>query len=115
VDGDHKTLDCLTLPGTFAPERVVFEQLRANNWSNLPERFGIGAGTLLTILEDTMLEPDHHKWNRIIGDQVRKSSTGVWEILANEWGKSCLPEDRKGLADGISEAIDKGTDGGLGS
>jgi hypothetical protein len=71
----------------------------------LPNRFGVGAGTLLTALEDAMLEPDHHRWNAKVGDQVLKSSTSVWEILATEWCKSCLnPEDRKSLAEEL-EAV----------
>jgi hypothetical protein len=72
-------------------------------------RFGVGAGSLLTALEDAMLEPDHHRWNTKVGDQVLKSSTSVWEILANEWCKSCLnPGDRSSLAEEIEAIADVG-------
>lgn len=99
VDGDYSDKNCLTLPGTLAPERMVYADLKAKGWSNLPVRFGVGAGALLTALEDAMLEPDHHRWNEMVGDQVIKSKISVWEILANEWCKTCLdPEDRKALA-----------------
>ena len=107
VDGDHIDANCLSLPGTNAPERMVYADLKAKNWPNLSLRFGIGAGTLLTALEDAMLEPDHHKWNAKVGDQILKSSTSVWEILANEWCKSCLdPLARKTLGDAIAIAAD---------
>jgi len=108
VDGDcagPASSNCLSLPGTAAPERVVYEDLKARDWPNLSQRFGIGAGTLLTVLEDTMLEPDHHKWNAKVGDQILKSSISVWEILANEWCRSCLdPAARQKLADVIATA-----------
>ncbi len=109
VDGDHVDPSCLSLPGAAAPERVVYADLKAKDWPNLSQRFGIGAGTLLTALEDAMLEPDHHKWNAKVGDQILKSSVSVWEVLANEWCRSCLdPAARKGLADAIAAAADAG-------
>jgi hypothetical protein len=109
VDGDHVDANCLSLPGTLAPERMVYAELKAKNWPNLPQRFGIGAGTLLTALEDAMLEPDHHKWNAKVGDQILKSSVSVWEVLANEWCRSCLdPATRKSLADAIAAVVDAG-------
>jgi hypothetical protein len=105
VDGDHASDDCLTLPGGLAPERVVFGDLKTANWPNLAERFGIGAGTLLTHLEDAMLDPDHHAWNAKVGDRVHKSATSVWELLTTEWCRSCLTADvRRDLAEGILAA-----------
>ncbi len=102
LDGDYKHNDCLNLPGNIAPERMVYADLMAAGWPNLPQRFGIGAGTLLTALEDAMLEPDHHRWNALVGDQVHKSSVSVWEVLANEWCRSCLElADRKAIGDAI--------------
>lgn len=109
VDGDHQDKNCLSLPGEIAPERLIYTNLKEKGWPNLPHRFGIGAGRLFTVLEDAMLEPDHHKWNAKVGDQILKSSTSVWEVLANEWCRLCLdPADRKTLADGISAAADAG-------
>jgi hypothetical protein len=106
VDGDHPYENCITLPGGLAPEKQVFGDLKCQNWPNVTERFGIGAGTLLTALDDALLEPDHHNWTRKVGDQVLKSSASVWEILASEWCKSCLTdEDRDRIAAGITAAI----------
>lgn len=102
LDGDHTDENCIQLPGDLAPERLVYAGLKAANWPNLTQRFGIGAGNLLAVLEDAMLEPDHHKWNALVGDQVHKSSTSVWETLSNEWCRSCLVnEDRKRIGDAI--------------
>lgn len=91
LDGDYSLhKGCVNLPGNLAPEKVVYEALRSKNWANLPDRFGIGAGNLLSWIEDAMLDPHHHRWNALIGDKIVKSATSVWEILASEWAKSCL-------------------------
>jgi hypothetical protein len=97
VDGDH------------APEKIVYSELKNINWPDLPARFGIGAGTLLTVLEDAMLEPDHHKWNTSVGDRILKSSTSVWEIICNQWCKSCLTDNaRQSIYAPINEVINSG-------
>ena len=103
LDGDEDvSVGCLKLPGNLAPERVVFNQLKASTWPNLPARFGIGAGNLITYLEDAMLEPDHHRWLEMVGDRVLKSKTSVWETLTSEWVRSCLPPAER---DSFVEAV----------
>lgn len=111
VDGDKDATEgCLKMPGTEAPEYVVFEDLKKINWANLSERFGIGAGTLFTILEDAMLNPAHHDWTKSIGNKVRMSSKSVWEILCNEWSKTCLLADYKTyLKEELIEKLKSGT------
>jgi len=107
LDGDHEDPSCQSLPGTIAPERMVYSDLKAKGWPNLTQRFGVGAGTLFTALDDAMLEPDHHKWNAKVGDQILKSSVSVWEVLANEWCRSCLDsETRKKLGQAIASVAD---------
>jgi predicted ATPase len=93
VDGDHKDAISSYLPGVIAPERHVYEELRNKEWANLPERFGVGAGTLFTTLEDAMREPDHHKWNAFVGDKIRKGAHSVWEILVDVWCKECMTDE----------------------
>lgn len=94
LDGDKEpSKGCIVLPGTFAPEIVVYNDLRAKNWADLPERIGIGAGTLFADLEDIMTDPDHHNWNKKLGDKVRKSHVSVWETLVAEWVRTCLSDD----------------------
>jgi predicted ATPase len=106
TDGDHPHGNCLKLPGDAAPERVVFNDLKARNWASLSDRFGIGAGTLFTALDDASLEPDHHKWPAMVGDQVSKSATSVWEILCTEWSKVCLDgKFRQELASAVLAAM----------
>lgn len=110
VDGDKEASDgCLKLPGDDSPEHVVFNDLKTKNWVNLPERFGIGAGTLFGILEDAMLNPLHHEWTKIIGNKVRMSAKSVWEILCNEWAKTCLEDTYKeSILNSLREKLQSG-------
>ncbi|QUO30648.1 hypothetical protein KEH57_26010 [Burkholderia cenocepacia] len=69
---------------------------------NLHERFGIGAGDLHTYFEDTLLNPDFHRWPTLVGDRILKSGTSVWETMVTEWCRICLTDD---VRDGIVSAI----------
>jgi predicted ATP-dependent endonuclease of OLD family len=108
VDGDQQsTQGCNTLPGDDAPEKIVFFELKNQNWPNLTDRFGIGAGSLFSYFEDAILTPDHHEWTKIIGDRVLKSSISVWETLTLEWCRHCLSSDeRSRILDIISQALE---------
>lgn len=92
VDGDKaaETPNCLSLPGTYAPERQVLLDLKAREWNELDSRFGVGAGMLFKYLDDAILIPDHHIWTEFIGDKIKKSKDAVWAILIEEWCKQCL-------------------------
>jgi predicted ATPase len=98
LDGDAGASEnCVTLPGSEAPEIVVLNDLKERNWQGLHERFGVGAGQLYSILDDTILNPDYHKWTTLIGDKILKSATSVWETLCNQWCKICLQDEQRSL------------------
>ncbi len=107
LDGNEEPAEgCIVLPGGQAPERLVFGELKAKEWADLPARFGVGAGDLFTWLDDAMLKPDHHDWTRAVGDRVIKSSASVWETLAAQWARACLrAEDRKKIVDALRAAL----------
>lgn len=97
VDGDKRDEypNCISLPGTKAPERMVFEELKALNWNRLDERFGIGAGTLFQYLDDATLLTDHHDWTTYVGNKIKNSKSSVWSIMVDEWCKQCLDSTTK--------------------
>lgn len=97
VDGDKREEypRCISLPGTKAPERMVFEDLKALNWNRLDERFGVGAGILFQYLDDATLLPDHHEWTTYVGNKIKKSKGSVWSIMVEEWCKQCLDSAAK--------------------
>ena len=95
IDGDKREdyPECIALPGTMPPEKMVFEDFKTKNWDKLNERFGIGAGTLFQILDDALLQPDHHDWTTYVGDRTKKSKLTVWQIMVEEWCKQCLDQE----------------------
>lgn len=107
LDGDKDPgQSCLVLPGNEAPERIVYGDLKAQNYAGLNDRFGLGAGDLFTFLDDAQLSANHHGWNVSVGDKVLRSSASVWELLCSQWCKLGNREaDRKALMDGIIEKL----------
>ena len=107
LDGDiEDSPGCIKLPGDTAPEIYIYNSLKDMNWPNLDSRFGIGAGTLFNILEEAVLLPDHHDWNKYVGDRIRMSSKMVWQILSQEWCRECLShEDSTRIIDEIKRKL----------
>lgn len=109
LDGDkEKSTGCIVLPGSASPEVVVFTQLKEKKWGQLPERFGVGAGTLYADLNDILTNPNHHTWNRTLGDKVRESYLSVWKTMTKEWVKECLyDEDYNRIFNSIIEILNQ--------
>lgn len=108
IDGDKKTEfpNCLALPGEYAPERQVMLDLKATNWNGLSERFGVGAGTLFSILDNAILLPDHHEWTTYVGDKIMQSKDAVWSILIKVWVSNCLnAQSASAFAQAIDDAL----------
>ena len=109
VDGDkigECKNGCIGLPGTEAPERKIMGDLKAIGWQNLDNRFGIGAGTLFKILNDSTLTPDHHGWTTYIGDRIKQSKSYVWSVMVEEWCKQCLScEEQQRIYKAIEEKL----------
>ena len=110
IDGDKKTEfpNCLALPGEFAPERQVMLDLKATNWNGLSERFGVGAGTLFSVLDNATLLPDHHEWTTYVGDKIMQSKDTVWDILIKVWVSTCLDTE---TASTFVQAVDNALNG----
>lgn len=92
VDGDKReeVKGCLAFPTDMAPEKAVFGGLKDKDWNNLDDRFGVGAGILFKVLDETVLIPDHHEWTTYVGDAIKKSKSYVWSVMVDEWCKQCL-------------------------
>lgn len=107
LDGDQDSKKgCINLPGKRAPEQVVFNGLREKNWGQLSNRFGIGAGSLHSYLEDAMLNEDFHIWPERVGDKILKSKTSVWETMTTEWCRTCLSEEtREAFASSVKSIL----------
>lgn len=107
LDGDMPSCEgAIKLPGTLAPEIIIFNDLKDKNWSELEKRFGVGAGDLYSYLDNAMLEEDHHKWCSLVGDRILKSRESVWEVLSERWVHICCPTDTlNNLVESVEENL----------
>ncbi|MBR5622252.1 MAG: AAA family ATPase [Opitutales bacterium] len=110
VDGDKKDEcpNCLAFPGSLAPEKQVMLNLKSKNWAGVSTRFGIGSGSLYSVLDEAILNPDHHCWTTEIGNKIMKSKDEVWSILIEIWVKECLsPEEASVFVQAIDDTLDE--------
>jgi predicted ATPase len=108
LDGDAQDANgnCFSLPAYKAPELVVFNGLKAIEWSGLAARFGQGAANLYSIFDDAITATDHHEITKRIGDRLDKSKSYIWSIFVEEWCKQCLnPDDKTQIINNIRTAL----------
>jgi predicted ATPase len=91
LDGDQpQTLGCISLPGDDAPERVVFESLKARNWLNAAARTGRPHAEVSDACVQAMTLSDHHDWVRHAATQIVVGGEVLWQALCAEWAVHCL-------------------------
>ncbi len=109
LDGDQGTsLGCMNLPGEDAPEIVVFEALRSQNWLRLPDRIK----RLFTDVDDAcrqaMMLGDHHEWIKYAANKLVVGSDTLWQAMASEWAANCLTDaDATKIVQPIEDALNK--------
>jgi predicted ATPase len=94
LDGDQSSADgCLILPGGDAPERVVFEGLKANKWLILPLRTGRDYPQIEDACNRAMTIPDHHEWVMSAAKGLLLGGDTMWQIMASTWAANSLDKD----------------------
>lgn len=107
LDGDQaESKGCLLLPGGDAPERVVFEELRAKNWSGIADRVGRPPSDVIDACTSAMTLSSHHDWVGYAGDRLVLGGKVLWQALCSEWAKQCLKEkDARTIVDSIKVTL----------
>jgi predicted ATPase len=94
LDGDQPaTLGCISLPGDDAPERVVFEALKACNWLNTAARTGRSHSEVADACAQAMTLSEHHDWVRHAATQLVVGGEVLWQALCAEWAVHSLPKE----------------------
>lgn len=89
LDGDNDAAEgCVVLPGGDAPERVVFEGLRAKAWGDISARIGRDIASVNDACAGAMLLGDHHDWVRFAANQLRCGGDILWQAMCAEWSKA---------------------------
>ena len=110
LDGDQNPSDgCILLPGADAPERVVFESLKAINWDGVAGRIGRDVSETIDICNNAMTLGDHHEWVYDAANRLILGAGVLWQALCSVWADKCLEKQTQGqsIADAIEDSVHK--------
>lgn len=100
---------CIRLPGTSAPEVVVFNAFVEADWAPLAARLGgVNAGSLKEAVQDAMNISDHHLWPTHVADALGGTLTRrrVWEEFAEYYAQEKIVDAvRRDFVDLIRDAL----------
>lgn len=107
LDGDQAHAPgCTILPGTDAPERVVFGELQNNGWTGVHARIGRSVPETVDALDNAMLTGDHHRW---LFDAAAKLSLGadiLWQAMCATWATTVASShDKNSIVDPIQASL----------
>jgi len=110
LDGDQSPSEgCLLLPGEDAPERVVFESLKAMNWEGVSERVGRDVSETIDACNNAMTRSDHHEWVSDAANRLVLGASVLWQGLCSQWTEKCLNKQKDGqpIADAIEDCVNR--------
>jgi predicted ATPase len=107
LDGDQPVSDgCVLLPGGDAPERVVFEALRAQRWALLDALTARDFPKIADALELAMTSGDHHEWIMAAASKLVLGGETLWQVMCAAWVGNCLaPEEAEKIVAPIKSAL----------
>jgi predicted ATPase len=107
LDGDQaESMGCVKLPGDDAPERVVFDQLKKQNWLNVAHRIGRDHASVVDACSRAMLLQNHHDWIRNAATALVLGGDTLWQALCAEWATKCLSKaEAKRIVQPIEDAL----------
>jgi predicted ATPase len=110
LDGDQASAPgCITLPGdNDAPERVVFEALKQNNWLKVAERIKRDYSEVADACTQAMSLPEHHEWLRYAANKLVIGADTLWQVMCSEWATTCVSKDQvAGIVQPIEDALNR--------
>jgi predicted ATPase len=89
-DGDQgDSIGCIRLRDD-APERVVFEELKKNNWQKLSDRLGRPHSAMVDAFTQAMLLSNHHEWVNYAANPLMLGGDIVWQAMCAVWAETTL-------------------------
>ena len=93
------------LPGGDAPERVVFEALKAKRWGLLWTRIGRDIAWVADACNNAMTLADHHEWVRVAASTLLCGGETLWQNMCAEWATGLSGNEIKPIIGVIEEAL----------
>jgi hypothetical protein len=106
LDGDSsESPGCTLLPGGDAPERVVFNELRAAKWGDLWVRIARDISTVDDACAAAMTLGDHHDWVRFAANRLFCGGDTLWQAMCAEWAKRAPDSEANRVSQVIEDAL----------
>ncbi len=107
LDGDQAAAPgCSILPGDDAPERVVFEALKAYGWKGIATRAGREYAPVADACERAMTNADHHQWATEAASALYLATGNLWQAMCAEWATNCLDSNEaQDIAQVVEDAL----------
>lgn len=106
LDGDQDAAQgCVLLPGDDAPERVVFESLRQENWQDLWTRVSRDIGNVSDACNQAMVLQDHHEWVIAAANRMMCGGDVLWQSMCAEWAAKCAHRIVEPIVDAVQDAL----------
>lgn len=104
LDGDCKPATGITLlPGGDAPERVVFEGLKALDYVGLELKLGRPYPEVVDACDRAMLTPHHHHWVSEVSKKLTIAPQFLWTAMASMWSHDCCTDPEATLIENYIE------------
>jgi predicted ATPase len=107
LDGDQGQVPgCQNLPGTEAPERVIFEALATAEWAKLDQLTSREFAKVADACSKAMNLPDHHQWILDAASPLALGGNDLWRAMCAAWAAECLSqEDADAIAQIVEDAL----------
>ena len=106
LDGDQDHANgCVLLPGEDAPERVVFERLREQNWRNLWAKIGRDISYVIDACDRAMNLENHREWVQSAANTLMCGGDVLWQAMCSEWAEICDYGEVEYICDEIRDSL----------
>jgi hypothetical protein len=106
LDGDQAgSIGCTVLPGDDAPERVVMESLKANEWRGVAARTGRKHADLVDACARAMSLENHHDWISQAATALVLGGDVLWQALCAEWAEYLPVQEAQKILQPIQDTI----------
>lgn len=108
LDGDQDdAVGCKLLPGGDAPERVVFERLRAANWRKLWIKIGRDIASVSDACNRAMILNNHHEWVQSAANALMCGGDVLWQAMSSEWAETANDAEVAYIRDSIGDQLNQ--------
>lgn len=107
VDADQNMSNILKLPGEFAPEKQIIQDIaKGDHYNKILPGLNIDEQTLKNEIQNVQTTLDYTKWIEKLSQRLSISQETLWSYLTSVWVKNCVTTaQQESLVESILERI----------